>query len=494
MSRYADGPLLAGVWRQVVVLPRRVEADFDEREVRLMLAHELAHCKRRDLAWNWLPALVSWLFYFHPLVWLMTRRWCEAQEVACDEMLIQGHVARPADYGRLLVKLAQHLPLERRATLAAAGVLGTYRSLERRIQAMSRVKPISIGRLTSVAAALTLIVLPATVPWRLVAQPTSGPALASGQEPQGGASPASLPGKIYTRVSLEFKTEAGVTETYTGIIAIDPNTGTWEKIGELGHRFQMSPDGARYLYCTFRQPANDSKTHVSDVWMVDAKGGAPERIAEDAICPHWSPNGKEVLYFKGKKSEDTGWRGPTWLFDLATKQARKLPVPETDEVDDWSREGNWLVTVSDRHNPQGSGYQLYVMHPDGTGERRLTEGGLNCYPQFSPDGKRIVYKRSTSPVGSLWVVDVDGSNRKQVMIENADGSDAPDHASWSPDGKWLAVMVFDWQTEEGKKEKFRTAGGGHDRIVIIMPDGTNKRLLELEGVSKTIWVEDPQWY
>ncbi len=113
ISPAADGPLLTGVWRPMVVLPTRIEELFGERELRIMLAHELVHLKRHDLAWNWLPTIVGWLFFFHPLVWLMTRRWCEAQEAACDEMLIQSQVTRPADYGRLLVKLTRGLPRSR---------------------------------------------------------------------------------------------------------------------------------------------------------------------------------------------------------------------------------------------------------------------------------------------------------------------------------------------------------------------------------------------
>lgn len=506
VSPNADGPLLTGIWRPMIVLPTRIEAMFGDHELQIMLAHELAHLKRQDLAWNWLPTIANWLFYFHPLVWLMTRGWCEAQEAACDELLIQRQVTKPADYGRLLVKLAQRLPTPC-TTLAAASVLGVYRNLERRIQRMAQVKPLPLARLLMAGTLLAVVAITASVPWRLEARETNRSASDAGQgksetspiadrhdDAPTQESAASLPGKIYCRASLEFKNEAGVVEKYDGIIAINPNTGTWEKIGEFGHNFQVSPDGTRYLYSTFRQPSN-SKNHIFDVWMVDAKGGAPVRIVEDAIRPLWSPDGKEVLYFKGKQTKDEGWHGPTWRLDLATMQAKQLPVPETDEVDDWSRAGNWLVTVSDRHAPQGSGYQLYVMRPDGTGERRLTEGALNCYPKFSLDGKRIVYQRLQGR-NSLWVVDIDGSNRKQTMIENADGTDAPDDASWSPDGNWLAVKVFDWQTrtEDGKEQRFVSAGEGNDRIAIIAPDGANRRILELKGALKVQWIEDPQWY
>lgn len=54
------------------------------------------------------------------------RRLSEAQEAACDELLIQRRVAMPVEYGRLLLKLAAREPWPSRSALATAGVLGTF--------------------------------------------------------------------------------------------------------------------------------------------------------------------------------------------------------------------------------------------------------------------------------------------------------------------------------------------------------------------------------
>lgn len=167
-----NGPMLVGIWRPAILLPENAIDQFDESELRLMLAHELAHRKRHDLAWNWLPTAVGWLLFFHPLIWLMKRSWFQSQEAACDELLIQSSVARPAEYGRLLVKVTQLWPQGEPAGVAAAGVLGAYRSLERRIVAMTRVKAISRRRLVLVASLFALVGILAIVPWRLVAQET----------------------------------------------------------------------------------------------------------------------------------------------------------------------------------------------------------------------------------------------------------------------------------------------------------------------------------
>ncbi|HEY2838573.1 MAG TPA: M56 family metallopeptidase [Pirellulales bacterium] len=170
LSAKVEGPILVGIWRPTIVLPSGPQHSFDEAELRLMLAHELAHYKRRDLAWNWLPTAATWLFFFHPLVWLMVRRWSEAQEAACDEALLQRQVARPAEYGRLLLKLAALSPTNAHAGLAAAGVLGAYRNLERRILTMARIRPYSRRRMLFAASALLLMGIVSVVPWRLTAQ------------------------------------------------------------------------------------------------------------------------------------------------------------------------------------------------------------------------------------------------------------------------------------------------------------------------------------
>jgi beta-lactamase regulating signal transducer with metallopeptidase domain len=191
-SSRTDGPLLAGIWRPMILLPTGALELFDDCELRLMLRHELAHLKRRDLLWNWLPTVAGWLFFFDPLVWLVPRRWSEAQEAACDELLIQNDSTSPAAYGRLLVKLAACWPRERRAELMAAGVLGTYRDLERRILAMIRVRAFSLRRLILAAGLMAVIGSFVTIPWRLVAQQTpaaADPKSANSKGEQGSEMP-----------------------------------------------------------------------------------------------------------------------------------------------------------------------------------------------------------------------------------------------------------------------------------------------------------------
>jgi beta-lactamase regulating signal transducer with metallopeptidase domain len=73
----ADGgsPWLEGIHAPAIIFPRSLLAACSRRELRLMLAHELAHLKRRDLQWGWLATAAHALFFFHPLVWIAGGEW-----------------------------------------------------------------------------------------------------------------------------------------------------------------------------------------------------------------------------------------------------------------------------------------------------------------------------------------------------------------------------------------------------------------------------------
>ena len=490
ISLQVRSPLLAGIWRPTILLPASAQNASERPTLRIMLAHEIAHLKRHDLTWNWLPTAVGWLFFFHPLVWVMLRRWSEAQEAACDELLIQRRVATAADYGRFLLHLTNRQKVEPHSTLVAAGVLGAYRNLERRILTMSYVRSTSPRRLALVACILAIAAVPSLVPWRLVAQESKAPAAvgatAADQEP--------LSGLIYADAHWETETAAGTTEEFRGIIAIDPNSGAFKNLGVQGHDCRVSPNRKKFLV---QQPSNKERANRKyahyDLYVAGLSDPKPVKLADDAGSPVWSPDGESILYNVSNRSDEFGFLSSAWTIDLDSKQTHKIVVPETDEVDDWSSQGNWLVTVSDRHPPFGHGYQLYVMHPDGTGERRLTEGkGLNCYPRFRPDGKQIVYNHQEKAINSLWVVDIDGTNRKQLLAE--DGAKArPDGACWSPDGKWLAVRKCDWQVDENGKKHLGDSRKANFRIAIHSADGKERCELAIQGIKQLISVGFPDW-
>ena len=83
VSQKSLGPLVFGMWRPTIVLP----AEMLRTEVRLrpIIAHELCHVWRRDHMLGFLQIAAQVLFWFHPFVWIASRRVNRLCEVCCDD-------------------------------------------------------------------------------------------------------------------------------------------------------------------------------------------------------------------------------------------------------------------------------------------------------------------------------------------------------------------------------------------------------------------------
>jgi RND family efflux transporter MFP subunit len=165
------GPLLVGIFRPAIVLPAQL-LDGERETIDLVLAHELAHVRRRDLWWTWLGAAVGVLFFFHPLVWVARREERAAEEMACDALAIGVSRAAAGDYARALLAVAVHAFAP--VPALAVGVVSSRRVLEQRIIAMRHLANWSRRRWTVVAAVVVILGLVAIPPWRVVAQEKGG--------------------------------------------------------------------------------------------------------------------------------------------------------------------------------------------------------------------------------------------------------------------------------------------------------------------------------
>jgi hypothetical protein len=78
-------------------------------------------------------------------------------------------------------------------------------------------------------------------------------------------------------------------------------------------------------------------------------------------------------------------------------------------------------------------------------------------------------------------MDVRGENAREIMKD--EGLASPSCAFWSPDGKQIAVILFDWELDENGKKVLRDAGAANFRIEVLNADGTNRRRLMLGGAE-----------
>jgi beta-lactamase regulating signal transducer with metallopeptidase domain len=167
MTGEVSGPLICGFTSPSIILPTHTLAECSREELRLILAHELAHVKRRDLIWAWLPLLAKGLFFFHPLVWLLHREWLFTQEAACDALALRHTRCSEADYGRML--LSHVVTANPNRQLIAIGIVEPYETLKRRLNAMKYLGGMTRKRQLALGILIGLFGIFGMLPWALAA-------------------------------------------------------------------------------------------------------------------------------------------------------------------------------------------------------------------------------------------------------------------------------------------------------------------------------------
>jgi Tol biopolymer transport system component len=312
---------------------------------------------------------------------------------------------------------------------------------------------------------------------------------------QGAEPPNVRPDRIFAHVLFPptlAEVFAAASVRYGRVLAIDPETGKGEQINEQGGLGRVSPDGRAVVF-----------VRDGEIWSCDSRGKeGPRRLAAKGGRPVWSADGTWlVLTARARGAAGDLRKKETWRINADGSGATTLPIPDTDTVDDVSPDGRWFVTCSDRHPPRGLAYQLYLMRPDGTGQRRLTQGaGLSFDARFSPDGRQLVYVHMEKDIrgvhfSSVHVMDADGGNDREVLREK--DQVRPDSACWSPDGRRLAVVVV--QREAGTS---RDLQGWpilfRDHLEILDADGGNRRRLKLRTADNAAILAEqigaPDWH
>ncbi len=119
-------PAVTGLLRPTIVVPRGALGWPVER-CRLVLVHELAHVRRRDVLVQAIADVACALHWFNPLVWACARRLHVEREIAADDAVLAAGV-RPSRYAEELVAVATAVALP-----SAALAMAERSSLEARI-------------------------------------------------------------------------------------------------------------------------------------------------------------------------------------------------------------------------------------------------------------------------------------------------------------------------------------------------------------------------
>lgn len=217
-----------------------------------------------------------------------------------------------------------------------------------------------------------------------------------------------------------------------------------------------SPDGTRLAFVSGR-------SGDEEIYVARSDGSVVRRLTRSPgpdLSPAWSSDGRRIAWSRAAEiwtmsatganqravvrkakrwheHHSPAWYGTTLVYssnragffnpELYALPARRLThtkgsdgVLGDDGMPDFSPDGRRIVFTSNRDR-QG---EIYVMNRDGTGERRLTRAaGDDFLPRFSPDGSQIAY---VALPGTIVVMDADGTGARRLTA----GTDA----DWKPAG------------------------------------------------------------
>jgi beta-lactamase regulating signal transducer with metallopeptidase domain len=216
VSDDVEMPFACGVLRPTIVLPTVAESWSDERR-RVVLFHELAHVRRRDLLGHTVGRVTCALYWFHPLVWSAAKRLRAESERACDDLVLACGGARASDYATHLLDIVTGV--RRQGAPATALPMADKKEFEGRMLAIldPSAKRVASSRLQQIlvtagfgALALSTAAVAPTAQRNIVAGPSSLPVA---QVPAGDSAPSrnfAAAVRPRTQPSAGSQTRAGV--------------------------------------------------------------------------------------------------------------------------------------------------------------------------------------------------------------------------------------------------------------------------------------------
>jgi dipeptidyl aminopeptidase/acylaminoacyl peptidase len=272
----------------------------------------------------------------------------------------------------------------------------------------------------------------------------------------------------------------------------------WETVASP----QISPDGAQIVYARrWTDKVNDK--FENDIWIMNSDG-SKNRFLVKGSSPEWSLDGKRIVYMApGQPSGNQIW--VKWMDTAEETQLTRLESGASNLA--WSPDGKriafsmnvpskpgftvrlparpagakWIdpPRVIDRldYRADGQGYRpdgfshIFVIPDTGGTPRQLTDGDYNNgAPQWTPDGKQIIFSGTRKPDAEYlrFGTEIYSLRVADGQIRPLTERDGPDQSPIvSPDGRLIAYTGFDRTDDTYEVSK----------LSLMDIDGRNKKTL-----------------
>lgn len=278
-------------------------------------------------------------------------------------------------------------------------------------------------------------------------------------------------------------------------------TAAWEpelhvKLKAVGSP-RVSPDGKRILYTVSSAVMTaDRSEYVTQIWMAttDAKQNIQLTYGDKSSTnPKWSPDGNWIAFLSNRKDN----RNALYVLSSNGGEAEQLTEVKTSVADfAWAPDGRSIAfTMSDPksedeekndkarndfrwvdENLKMSRLYLLPVQKDANGKReprKLTTGNYSVDSfDWSPDGSRIAFSHTKSPVANDWptadlsAVDISSGNVSVL----ANSSAAEGSPLFSPDGKSIAIVATEPRWAQSSVIQILPATGGQAKNLVISFD------------------------
>ena len=248
--------------------------------------------------------------------------------------------------------------------------------------------------------------------------------------------------------------------------------------------------------------------------IVDSDGAFEITVPTEEFgsSPGWSPDGNSIVY------STFGPGSRIYIMDLATGRSRSILGPTNNVLyltPSFSPDGQSIVYA----RSTGDQSDLYVVSLSRLdAPRRLTSerGLVSTNPIFSPDGRRIAYVSSALGRPELYIVDADGTGADVLTNYDFDSKNYRSDPDWSPDGRFVVYQertkdrfqirtirttgsTPKWLTSEGENEQPSWAADGRHIVftstrtgtrqlwVMDVESGTMRQLTKASGSKLAAW-------
>ena len=196
----------------------------------------------------------------------------------------------------------------------------------------------------------------------------------------------------------------------------------------------ISPDGSRVAFATADVPGRASQL-PEGLYVVDADGGEPVRIAQEGTSPTFSPDGTQIAYLAsppGVTVDGVTGSAPVWVVDADGTDAHQILADDQSDAFGgferiaWSPAGDRIAMYRRDDIGQEATGAIDTFAPDGSGFTEVTAGGDM---HWSPDGSQIAYDCLPDQDCTFAIVLADGLTVRGFGV----GASGPWHPGRSPE-------------------------------------------------------------